>query len=530
MISVIVPAKNASPSIGECLEALLHQEGLQLNSDYELILVDDGSTDNTAALAEKYAVKVIRQQNKGPGAARNAGAAVAQGSILAFTDADCAPTPSWLANIVSSFINPAVVGVKGAYLTRQSELVARFVQLEYEYKYARMARQSNIDFIDTYSAAYRKDVFVQNGGFNAFYRVLEDQELSSRLARKGYLMVFDPRATVYHYHNRNLMEYMRKKYRIGYWKAFMLHSVPEKTLTDSHTAPTQRVEILMLAFLIASIPVLFFLPLLGSMLFLAFLVSFLVSITPFLKFIRQCDPPVFWIAPLMLMSRAGALGLGLARGFIYPPRAQVTGYPCQFIGVRMIKRLVDILGGCIGCALSAPVILLSAIAIRLDTAGPVIFKQPRAGEFGKHFTIFKLRTMVDGAEKMVSDVRALSPLKGPAFKIPNDPRITRVGRYLRRWSLDELPQFWNVLKGDMSLVGPRPEVLHLVEQYTDSQRQRLMVKPGLTGPVQVNGGSGLDFDQRFQLEMEYLKNYTLLEDIRILFKTIPAIISGAGIA
>ena len=182
-----------------------------------------------------------------------------------------------------------------------------------------------------------------------------------------------------------------------------------------------------------------------------------------------------------------------------------------------------------GLVLSLPVMAGAAIAIRLDSHGPIIFKQPRAGEFGKPFTIFKLRTMVDGADQMVTDMLSMSQLQGPAFKIPNDPRITRVGRYLRRWSLDELPQFWNVLKGEMSLVGPRPEVLHIVERYTDEQRQRLMVKPGLTGPVQVNGRDELDFDRRFQLELDYLRNYTLLKDIKIILKTFTAVISGEGI-
>jgi lipopolysaccharide/colanic/teichoic acid biosynthesis glycosyltransferase len=189
----------------------------------------------------------------------------------------------------------------------------------------------------------------------------------------------------------------------------------------------------------------------------------------------------------------------------------------------------DILGAGIGLILSSPLMALAMLAIRLGSPGPVIFKQSRAGEFGKAFVIYKLRSMVDGAEGMVPEMTALSQLKGPVFKIPNDPRVTRVGRILRRWSLDELPQFWNVLKGDMSLVGPRPEVLRIVEQYNDEQRQRLMVKPGLTGPVQVNGRDELDFDQRFQLELEYLRHYTLLKDIRILFKTFRAIVTGEGI-
>ncbi len=181
-------------------------------------------------------------------------------------------------------------------------------------------------------------------------------------------------------------------------------------------------------------------------------------------------------------------------------------------------------------SLSAPVIVCAAIAIRMDSQWPDFFTQARAGENGKPFTLLKLRTMVDGAERMVAEVIHKSSLTGPAFKIPNDPRVTRVGRHLRRWSLDELPQFWNVLKGEMSLVGPRPEELQMVELYNDYQRQRLMVKPGLTGPMQVNGRGGLDFDKRLQLELDYLRNYSLMEDIKIIFKTFSAVFAGEGSA
>ena len=142
--------------------------------------------------------------------------------------------------------------------------------------------------------------------------------------------------------------------------------------------------------------------------------------------------------------------------------------------------------------------------------------------------MLKLRTMIAGADQLVMEVLHKSQIKGPAFKIQNDPRVTRVGRFLRRWSLDELPQFWNVLKGDMSLVGPRPEELRIVEQYNDYQRQRLMVKPGMTGPMQVNGRGGLELDQRLQLEMNYLRNYTILEDFKIILATFFAVFSGEG--
>ena len=531
MISVIIPAKDASLTLGECLEALLNQEGLQFELDYEVIVVDDGSTDKTAEIAQQYPVTVIRQTNAGPAAARNAGARTAKGTLLAFTDADCSPSPSWLINLTRPFHNPDVVGVKGVYLTRQPGLVPRFVQLEYEYKYDRMRNQAVIDFIDTYSAAYCKEVFLLNGGFDESFRVasVEDQEFSFRLARKGYHLVFEPSAAVFHYHDLSVSEYMRRKFGIGYWKAFMLHWIPEKTFSDSHTAATQRVEIILLAMLLATIPFIAIWSLCASILFVTILVVFLAVTSPFLAFIHNRDPRVSWIAPWMLLGRAGALGLGLLKGFILPPKAESKGFPCQSMGVRFVKRVIDIAGGCVGCLFLGPVITCAAIAIRLDSRGSIFYKQARAGENGKPFTMIKLRTMVAGADQMVMDVLHNSKLTGPAFKIPNDPRVTKVGRFLRRWSLDEIPQFWNVLKGDMSLVGPRPEELRIVEMYNDYQRQRLMVKPGLTGPMQVSGRGGLDFDKRLQLELDYLRNYTLLKDIKIIFKTFSAILSGEGV-
>ena len=142
--------------------------------------------------------------------------------------------------------------------------------------------------------------------------------------------------------------------------------------------------------------------------------------------------------------------------------------------------------------------------------------------------MIKLRTMVRDAEQSLEDVLSRNVLQGPAFKIPDDPRVTRVGRVLRRWSIDELPQLWNVLKGDMSLVGPRPEEAWVVEKYEARHRRRLAVPPGLTGPMQVSGRGLISLDERLRLELEYIENYSLRKDLAILLRTIPAVLMGEG--
>jgi len=194
----------------------------------------------------------------------------------------------------------------------------------------------------------------------------------------------------------------------------------------------------------------------------------------------------------------------------------------------MLKRILDIIVSVVGLLLTAPILFIACLAIKLDSPGPAFFSQERIGLNGKPFRMVKLRTMVMGAERQLVQVLAANPLQGPVFKIPNDPRVTRVGRFLRRWSLDELPQFWNVLRGEMSLVGPRPEESWVVAQYDDQQRSRLMVKPGLTGPMQVSGRGDLDMDARLKLELDYIHNYSISDDLKILIKSLPAIISGKG--
>lgn len=523
-ISVVIPAYNAGRTLTTCLQAL----NSQTCPPDEVILVNDGSTDDTAAIAEQQGVIVLAQQQQGPAAARNAGVKQATGDLILFSDADCAPVPEWIERLSVPFADTGISGAKGSYRTRQRSLVARFVQQEYEGKYERLKQQPTIDFIDTYSAAYRRAVFIANGGFDESFRrpSVEDQEFSFRLARKGHRMVFVPDATVYHVHDEDLLEYARRKYGIGYWKAYMLRWLPEKSLSDSHTPPSLRIQILLLAAGLVCLALGFvWLPLVYVG--LACIVALLVSAGTLFNQIIQRDPAVLVVAPLLVLLRALALGTGLLMGMLFAPRLKERREGLSF-WTRPAKRLIDVLSGLVGSVLPLPIIIIAAFLIRLESPGSPLFVQVRAGENGKPFRMYKLRTMFDGSEEQLHDVLQANPLQGPVFKLPNDPRITRVGRFLRRWSIDELPQFWNVLAGDMSLVGPRPEEMSFVQKYNETQRLRLIVKPGLTGPAQIAGRGELNFEQRLSLELDYIRNYSPMKDIRIVWRTLGAVIGGRG--
>ncbi|OUC05737.1 hypothetical protein RY27_25400 [Litorilinea aerophila] len=231
----------------------------------------------------------------------------------------------------------------------------------------------------------------------------------------------------------------------------------------------------------------------------------------------------------MLVTRAVALGAGYLLGTIHfagtVPGARQPVIPGW---KRLCKRIIDIVGALIGLAFSIPLVAIAALAIKLDSPGPVFYCQTRIGENGRPFRMFKLRSMVQDADQQLEKLVDLNQLREPVFKLANDPRVTRVGRILRRTSLDETPQFYNVLIGDMSLVGPRPEEARIVALYDDRFRRRLAVKPGMTGPMQINGRGDLTLSERLELELEYIDNYSLLRDFVIIFRTFPAIWRGNG--
>jgi exopolysaccharide biosynthesis polyprenyl glycosylphosphotransferase len=195
---------------------------------------------------------------------------------------------------------------------------------------------------------------------------------------------------------------------------------------------------------------------------------------------------------------------------------------------RTLKRIVDVVIAGLAMVVISPVWALIALAIKLDSPGPILFRQERVGFRGKQFTVFKFRSMTVDAEQQLDKLREQNEAAGPLFKIRDDPRRTRVGRFIRRTSLDELPQFINVLRGDMSMVGPRPGLASEVAQYQDWHRKRLEVLPGLTGLWQVSGRSELTFDEMVMLDIYYAENWSLGMDLRIIIRTVPQFIFGDG--
>lgn len=301
-VSVVVPARDAAATVGATVRGLRAQEGAP--GPVEVIVVDDGSRDATGEVArEAGADLVLRGAGQGPARARNLGLRAARAELIAFTDADCTPRPGFLRELLAPFQDPRVVGAKGAYESEQPELVARFVQLEYEERYRRMARRERIDFVDTYAAAYRRAALLELGGFDERYLLpsTEDQELSFRLVERGHRLVFAPRARVGHLHAASLAAYARKKAKIGYFKVATLRRHPGRAVEDSHTPATLKLQLLLAP---------------PALLVPPAMLAFLATTAPLTLAALRRDPLVGVLVPGLCLVRALALGVGMARGVV----------------------------------------------------------------------------------------------------------------------------------------------------------------------------------------------------------------------
>ncbi len=208
----------------------------------------------------------------------------------------------------------------------------------------------------------------------------------------------------------------------------------------------------------------------------------------------------------------------------------VLGYastPSQSLPIQL-KGILDRIGALAGIIISAPLLVFISLLIKWDSRGPILFKQTRTGINGRSFKLWKFRTMTIDAEEKKEELKSLNEMSGPVFKIAQDPRVTKIGRFLRKYSIDELPQLFNILFGDMSLVGPRPPLPSEVARFEPWQHRKLSVKPGLTCLWQTSGRNNIDFEEWMKLDLKYIDNWSLWEDAKIIVRTIPTVLKGTG--
>jgi len=314
--SIVIPTFNGADRIGRCLDALLPQAKRHAAN---IVVVDDGSVDSTVEVVKRYgSVRLIGQNNSGPAAARNRGAAETSGEVILFIDDDCVPGPRWLDAMLKAFDDSQVVGAKGVYRTQQKSLIARFVQIEYEDRYRLMKRSRYIDFVDTYSAAFLRERFLETKGYDRSFPVAcaEDADLSYRMSARGWKMKFVPDAVVTHTHPASLIGYLKKKYKFAFWRVAALRKTPRKGLRDSHTPQVMKIQLLFLpSFLLAlsrdlvshsKVP-----------LSAAVLGIFVVSTLPFVSRAFRKDPTIALLSPFLLAARSIAQLLGIAGGTIH---------------------------------------------------------------------------------------------------------------------------------------------------------------------------------------------------------------------
>jgi GT2 family glycosyltransferase len=311
--SIIIPTFNGASRIRNCLDALLEQT---LGGEVEILVVNDGSTDNTADVVKRLStVRLINQANAGPAVARNRGAMESSGKVLVFTDDDCIPASDWLKCLLEPFRDSEVVGTKGVYLTQQNRLAARFVQVEYEDRYRLLAAADSIDFIDTYSAAFRRERFLEMNGYDTSFPIAcaEDVDLSYRMSASGWKMKFAPDAIVYHTHPDTLRAYAAKKYKFAFWRVIAVRKNPRKAIKDSHTPQLMKLQLLLAPALLAALAAD---SAMRPTIPISFLVMglFLLSTLPFAVRAFRKDPVVGLLSPALLALRACAQLVGVIGG------------------------------------------------------------------------------------------------------------------------------------------------------------------------------------------------------------------------
>ena len=317
--TVIIPAFNAQDTIDLCLEALIKQVGLDF--DLEILVVDDGSTDATVEHIKSFQKQkfpaniniklLLQEKNQGPATARNRGAEEATGEILLFTDSDCIPESNWVSEMLLPFQSEEVSAVKGAYKTKQTELVARFAQAEFETRYQLLEKMDKIDVVFTYAAAIKKTVFWKVGGFDTSFPKAdnEDTDLSYKIA-KDHTIIFNSGAIVYHRHPASLKEYLSKKFSRGYWRMYVYRRFPEKAIQDSYTPQSLKLQIALAYLLLLSLVLA---PILNSFMYLAGLaiILFVITVIPFMSGLKKKSLDLMFASPFFILLRAFVMGAGI---------------------------------------------------------------------------------------------------------------------------------------------------------------------------------------------------------------------------
>ena len=313
VVSIIIPAYHAEKTIGACLDGLLAQPAPGI--DFEiLIIADDETAPVVRALAEPRGARVLTP-NHGAAAARNLGAQNARGDILLFIDGDCVPEANWITAMLAPLNDPEIVGACGMKRTHQRGIVPRYIQMEFDYRYDRERKLRDIDFIDSGTAAYRRDIFLKCGGFDTTLADAEDAELSYHVAKEGYRMAFAEGAVVYHAHPDNLIDYLRRKFVYAYWRSQVYARYPNKLLSDSRTPQTQKVQgvlawLAVLAFIVSG----FWRE--SIWLALLILIAFALTTIPFIVGYTRRDWRVACLTPLFAGLAALCGGAGIALGMI----------------------------------------------------------------------------------------------------------------------------------------------------------------------------------------------------------------------
>ena len=501
-VTVIVAAYNEEPVIERRLENLL---ALDYPADrLEVVVTSDASTDRTHELVERFGdrVRLIVNPRGGKVAAQNRAVRETDGEIVAFSDANATWAPDALRQLVANFADPDVAYVCGRLVLEAAD-GSNQEGVYWRYELAQREAESRLGSI--------------TGGNGSIYAVRRsdyvevdpkwghDLAFPYRMVQAGRRAVYEPEARAFEKPTpSNETEYRRKVRMFEHcWeitlRGSMLKRLPFGYLVEviSHRLLRYGSGLLHLVLLATS------LALVGEgLVYQVVLAAQLLLLVAAAA--RRRD------RPLLHARHLGDRRLALE---LPPPRrARDVGGG----GGDALNRALDVAIAGAGLAITSPLLAAAALAVKLGDGGPVLFKQTRVGKDGRDFELLKLRTMVVGAEK-----------QGAGYAVDKgDSRITRAGRFLRRTSLDELPQLWNVVRGDMSLIGPRPTLRYQVERYTDRQRRRLEVLPGITGWAQIHGRASLSWDERIELDVWYVDHRSPRTDLLILLRTPLALFGG----